>query len=116
MTSSMAAREVPPPLDSTRGMVAVQAWHTTAFWRKSRASTGESHCVHVNTSWGHIWVRDSKNPRGPMLRFTRTGWMAFIAALRHEECGRPMLVPRTPIVRCPPPDAPPASVAVSPAQ
>ena len=88
MTSSMAAREVPPKPDSIRGLGEVQAWHTTASWQKSSASTGESHCVDVNVSWALVWVRDSKNPDGPVLGLTGQAWTVFLGAVRRGEFTR----------------------------
>jgi Domain of unknown function (DUF397) len=85
MTSSTAAREVPPQPDSTRGTVDVRAWRTTASWQKSRASSEGANCVHVNVSWAHVWIRDSKNPDGPVLGLTRQDWTVFLGAVRRGE-------------------------------
>ena len=50
-------------------------------WRKSSASIG-SNCVEIASSETLIHVRDSKNPGGPMLSFTRGAWLTFLAASR----------------------------------
>jgi hypothetical protein len=34
---------------------------------------------------GGIGVRDSKNPNGPQLSFTRAEWAAFVAGVRGGE-------------------------------
>ncbi|MGY5279459.1 DUF397 domain-containing protein, partial [Nocardia gipuzkoensis] len=38
---------------------------------------------------GHVGVRDSKNPTGPVLRFTPNQWDAFAADVRDGEFNRP---------------------------
>jgi hypothetical protein len=50
-------------------------------WRKSLHSTSQSNCVEVaRVRDAHIGVRDSKDPGGPVLRFTRKEWAAFLRA------------------------------------
>jgi Domain of unknown function (DUF397) len=51
-------------------------------WRKSTASGG-TNCVEIASSETMIHVRDSKNPGGPMLSFTRGAWLTFLAASRN---------------------------------
>ncbi|GGK60930.1 hypothetical protein Sme01_02480 [Sphaerisporangium melleum] len=52
-------------------------------WRKSSHSTSDgSNCVEVaELSGGGRAVRDSKNPGGPVLRFTAGEWAAFIGGV-----------------------------------
>jgi len=51
-----------------------------APWVKSSHSTvGE--CVEVAVTDDGIAVRDSKDPDGPVLRFTRAEWAAFLAGV-----------------------------------
>lgn len=52
-------------------------------WRKSSRSYGGGECVEVAApNPKRIGVRDSKNPRGAVLRFTPSGWNAFVADVR----------------------------------
>lgn len=56
----------------------------TVSWRKSSAS-GDQGCVEVARDREEIWVRDSKNPRGGVLRFTKEEWTAFLSGVRRGE-------------------------------
>ncbi len=48
-----------------------------AAWMRSPACS-ESACVEAAPVDDEVWVRDSKNPDGPSLRFTRAEWTAFL--------------------------------------
>lgn len=65
--------EVPPP-------------PITASWQKSSATNIE--CLETTSTQGHVWVRDSKNPFGPALGFTRGGWSAFLTGVQRDEFTR----------------------------
>jgi hypothetical protein len=57
---------------------------TLSGWRKSSYSgPNADSCLEVldNHPTG-IPVRDSKNPHGPALVFSREGWTSFVRALR----------------------------------
>jgi hypothetical protein len=54
-------------------------------WRKSTRSNGSGNCVEIATIGDGIGVRDSKNPDGPVLRFTRSEWAAFIGGAHDGE-------------------------------
>ncbi|MEU6801316.1 DUF397 domain-containing protein [Streptomyces neyagawaensis] len=48
-------------------------------FRKSSYSTSQGECVEVAPlSSGGRAVRDSKDPRGPLLHLTPDGWRAFL--------------------------------------
>jgi hypothetical protein len=52
-------------------------------WRKSSYSGGASgNCTEVATAPDAVLVRDSKDPRGPVLAFRPEAWTAFAAALK----------------------------------
>ncbi|GAA3222798.1 DUF397 domain-containing protein [Nonomuraea helvata] len=58
-----------------------------AVWRKSsRSSDNGGQCVEVAINLpGMIAVRDSKDPDGPKLLFTRDEWKAFIGGVMDGE-------------------------------
>ena len=54
-------------------------------WRKASAS-GSNGCVEVAPlAGGGIAVRDSKDPSGPVLSFTRHEWVSFLDGLGKGE-------------------------------
>jgi hypothetical protein len=54
-------------------------------WRKASAS-GSNGCVEVAPlADGGIALRDSKDPTGPVLRFTRREWVSFLDGLDKGE-------------------------------
>jgi hypothetical protein len=58
-----------------------------AIWLKSSYSGGNGGgCVDVARNLpGVVAVRDSKDPDGPALVFSRDNWATFIVALRDEQ-------------------------------
>jgi Domain of unknown function (DUF397) len=55
----------------------------SAEWRRSSRSYGSGQCVEVAARHGAlIDVRDSKNPRAAVLRFTAAQWRDFVAGVR----------------------------------
>jgi uncharacterized protein DUF397 len=57
---------------------------TRADWRKSSySSSNGGNCVEVARNLpGMVAVRDSKNPKGPALVFSREEWQAFLISAR----------------------------------
>lgn len=50
-------------------------------WRKSSFS-GASNCVEVATSGDLVFIRDSKDPEGPVLTTSLDQWRAFVEYVR----------------------------------
>ena len=58
-------------------------------WTKSSLSFSNSNCVEVaDLADGQIGMRDSKDPEGPVLRFTPGEWHAFLGGVRNGEFDR----------------------------
>jgi hypothetical protein len=47
------------------------------WFKGSRSDSGN--CVEVAFVDNGVWVRDSKDPGGPILRFSADSWRAFVA-------------------------------------
>ena len=58
-------------------------------WVKSSLSFSNGACVEVtDLADGGVGVRHSKDPDGPVLRFTPAEWQAFLAGTRLGEFDR----------------------------
>ncbi|HZN76977.1 MAG TPA: DUF397 domain-containing protein [Micromonosporaceae bacterium] len=55
------------------------------IWRKSRRSQDNGACVEVANLGATIGLRDSKDPAGPVLVFTRDEFVAFIHCVASGE-------------------------------
>jgi hypothetical protein len=56
-----------------------------ARWRKSTHSGDQGDCVEVADNLPNVVaVRDSKDPGGPALVFSRDVWAAFVADVRRR--------------------------------
>ncbi len=55
-------------------------------WKKASASYANGDCVEVaSLPDGRVGIRDSKDPDGPVLRFSAGEWLAFLnGAANHE--------------------------------
>ena len=72
------------------------AWRTSSYsnqtncvevagdWRKSSSSHANGNCVEVTMGDG-VRVRDSKNPGGPVLSFSRAEWAAFTGRITRKD-------------------------------
>jgi len=54
-------------------------------WRKARHSTGNGACVELAPVDGMVAIRDSKDPDGPILRYTAAEWHAFLDGAKKGE-------------------------------
>ena len=57
-----------------------------ARWIKSSASSGNGTCVEVaSVREDEVLVRNSRDPEGPILSFTKAEWVAFLAGAKALE-------------------------------
>ena len=56
-----------------------------AEWRKSSLSVGNGACGETASCRCGVRVRDSKDPDGPVLAFSRAEWAGFTAAIKAGE-------------------------------
>lgn len=57
-----------------------------ASWRKSTHSgSNGGDCVEVAEVLGYVAVRDSKDPGGPALTFSRPAWRTFTTQLKQHQ-------------------------------
>jgi hypothetical protein len=50
-------------------------------WRKSTKSAG-GNCVEIAESGNNVHLRDSTDPAGPVLTFSRAAFRAFVADVK----------------------------------
>ena len=64
---------------------------TNARWRTSSRSNGQGQCVEVAfLDGGDVAVRDTKDRgAGPVHRYTRTEWAAFVGGVKDGEFDLP---------------------------
>jgi hypothetical protein len=60
---------------------------TQAQWRKSSYSSGNGACIEVVDLPEAVAVRDSKDPGGPKLTFSRQAWAAFVERAKDGPSG-----------------------------
>lgn len=58
---------------------------TVAFRKSSFSGAVNPNCVEVGFVTAEVLLRDSKNPRGAVLRFTTDEWRAFLAGVKAGE-------------------------------
>ena len=54
-------------------------------WYKAQRSVGNGACVELALMDGMVAIRDSKDPDGPVLRYTATEWYAFLDGAKKGE-------------------------------
>ncbi len=53
-------------------------------WQKATASANNG-CIEIAAALGGVAVRDSKNPSGPVLLYTRHEWSSFLDGAKKGE-------------------------------
>lgn len=56
-------------------------------WRRSARSYGTGNCLEIAALGQRVVVRDSKNPKGAMIRITSAQWNVFVAGVRSGSLG-----------------------------
>ncbi len=56
-----------------------------AFRKSSFSGAANPACVEVGSVVAEVLLRDSKDPEGPVLRFTSNEWNAFLAGAKAGE-------------------------------
>lgn len=51
-------------------------------WRKAKRSMSNGNCTEVALLAGTVAVRDSKDPYGPVLRYSAGSWRSFLRETR----------------------------------
>jgi hypothetical protein len=54
-------------------------------WVKSGLSFANGNCVEIADLGGAIGVRNSRDPDGPVLRFSIQEWQAFVGGARNGD-------------------------------
>jgi hypothetical protein len=54
-------------------------------WRKAQAGVNHGQCVELARAEGLIAIRVSKNPAGPVLKYTPAEWRAFLNGAKNGE-------------------------------
>ena len=55
------------------------------IWRKARSRSANGACVEVAETADGTEMRDSKNPQGPVVRYTADEWNAFLVQAKSTE-------------------------------
>jgi hypothetical protein len=55
------------------------------FWHKSQRSVNNGACLELTSDREGIAIRNSRDPYGPVLRFTVSEWQAFLDGAKKGE-------------------------------
>ena len=58
--------------------------------RKAKRSIGNGDCVEIAPVGGNIAVRDSKDPAGPVLRYSADAWKMFLSKAGQRDFDQPL--------------------------
>lgn len=59
--------------------------HAGLTWRKSSLSAQGPDCVEVATDPDFVYLKNSRDSSGPVLKFLHTEWAAFLAGVHNGE-------------------------------
>ncbi|MFJ4278979.1 DUF397 domain-containing protein [Streptomyces massasporeus] len=59
----------------------------TGWFKSSYSGGSQAECLEVAPGRPDVPVRDSKTAHGPALAFSRSGWAAFVAAVKDGHIG-----------------------------
>jgi hypothetical protein len=62
-----------------------QPERASLVWRKAQRSTANGQCVEIASADGRVAIRDSKDPDGPILVYTRAEFSAFLEGAGNGE-------------------------------
>ena len=51
-------------------------------WRKARRSANNGACVEVAPACGQVFIRDSTDRNGPVIRNSGPAWSVFLASVK----------------------------------
>jgi hypothetical protein len=54
-------------------------------WRKARRSANNGACVEVAPADGQVFIRDSKDLNGPVMRYPEYTWRVFLANVKIDQ-------------------------------
>jgi hypothetical protein len=63
----------------------MQASENNVTWVKSSLSYANGNCLEVSDLGSEVGVRNSRDRKGPVLRFTPDEWQAFLGGVRNGE-------------------------------
>jgi len=62
--------------------------HHDITWHKASRSVGNGECVEISSHPGLVWIRDSKNPEGPVLSYPADAFRTFLDAVKRNASER----------------------------
>jgi Domain of unknown function (DUF397) len=65
-------------------MTVTDAGDRGSTWRKASHSVGNGACIEVSSALGHVSVRDSKDPDGPVLSYSADAFRSFLDAAKRS--------------------------------
>lgn len=68
--------------------VSDEAGDSRREWRRSSWSYGTGNCLEIAALGQRVFVRDSKNPQGALLRINPAQWNVFVAGVRSGALGQ----------------------------